>query len=251
MLNRIALNTGGVDLVDVGDQSFIPTGVYTDNTFTEMKTVFDGIDTDIPNKTGVDVSEMQGAIDWNKVKECGINFAIIRVGYRGMTEGDLFEDERFKENLRNAKDAGLECGVYFFSQAITVEEAKEEAEYVLKLLGGTSLAYPIAFDYEVIASGMDTRVINVSPEDATQIAEAFCTTIEKADYDVMIYGNQYDLNHFSAHELSDRPIWLANYSETPAYTGEYRLWQYTSTGQVAGIETVVDLNLDMATVQKK
>ena len=200
-------------------------------------------------KAGVDVSDHQGYIDWDAVAEDGIGFAMIRAGYRGATEAELYQDDYFEYNLQFARAAGLECGVYFFSQAISEEEAREEAEFVLALLNGAELAYPVVFDYEQNAAGIESRIQGVGQKEATAIALAFCETIENAGYTAMIYGNGYDLGIFDMDALSGYLLWYAEYGGYPSSRRPITLWQYSNNGSVAGIETAVDLNLDLQGVQ--
>ncbi len=200
----------------------------------------------IQAKTGVDVSTYQQEIDWEAVAGDGIDFAILRLGYRGYTEGGLFPDQTFQTNLRGAQDAGLDVGVYFFSQAITPQEAEEEADYILSAIEGYNITYPIAFDWEPISPGNDARTDGLDNDVLTQCAAAFCAKIEAAGYTPAVYFNQslgylrYDLR-----ELTDSVLWLAEYDTKPDFYYCFDLWQYTHTGQVAGIEGDVDLDLDL------
>jgi len=197
-------------------------------------------------KTGIDVSTYQKEIDWQAVAADGIDFAILRLGYRGYTEGGLFMDEAFSRNLQGASEAGLELGVYFFSQAITPEEAEAEAAYILNAVEGHSLAYPIAFDWEPVAPGQNARTDGLDNDTLTRCAAAFCEKIEGAGYQAAVYFNQslgylrYDLR-----ELTDHTLWLAEYDTKPDFYYHFDLWQYTHTGQVSGIEGEVDLDLDL------
>lgn len=200
----------------------------------------------LADKTGIDVSDHQGWIDWQAVAADGIDFAYIRAGYRGSTEGGLYEDECFAFNLASAREAGLECGVYFFSQARTEEEAREEARFALQLLGETSLEYPIAFDSERTAQGIASRTAELDEETMTAIAKAFIAEIEAAGHACIVYGNGHDLGRIDFDALPDVPIWYAEYGALPSYTGEFVLWQYARTGQVEGIETDVDMDLDLS-----
>lgn len=189
---------------------------------------------------GIDVSVHQGLIDWQAVAESGVEFAIIRAGYRGSTVGDLYEDEQFQYNLENAKAAGLQVGVYFFSQALTVEEAVEEAEYVCKLLEGEILDLPIYFDWEFIGG----RVENVYDVDLTACALAFCEKVEKLGYSAGVYFNQeFGYRYFDLAQLQDYHLWLAEYNETPSFRYHFDCLQYSASGTVPGIETAVDLDL--------
>ncbi len=197
-------------------------------------------------RTGIDVSVYQKEIDWQAVAADGIDFAILRLGYRGYTEGGLFMDQSFEDNIQGALDAGLEVGVYFFSQAITPEEAEAEAEYILNALQGRKLTYPIAFDWEPIAPGKQARTDNLDGETLTGCAAAFCQRVEQEGLCPAVYFNQtlgylrYDLRDLTQYDL-----WLAEYDTKPDFYYHFDLWQYTSTGQVAGIQGDVDLDLDL------
>lgn len=199
-------------------------------------------------RTGVDVSFYQREIDWSAVAADGIDFAILRLGYRGYAEGNLKEDSRFSENLLGALAAGLDVGVYFFSQAITPEEAEEEADYVLSVLDGQTLAYPVAFDWEPITGGREARTDGLDGETLTRCAAAFCGKIRAAGYEPAVYFNQsqgyfsYDLR-----ALTECTLWLAEYDSSPDFYYHFDLWQYTHAGTVAGIQGNVDLNLDLKT----
>ena len=200
----------------------------------------------IQAKTGVDVSTYQQEIDWEAVADDGIDFAILRLGYRGYTEGGLFPDQTFQTNLRGALDAGLDVGVYFFSQAITPQEAEEEADYILSAIEGYNITYPIAFDWEPISPGNDARTDGLDNDVLTQCAAAFCEKIKEAGLSPAVYFNQslgylrYDLR-----ELADYDLWLAEYDSKPDFYYHFDLWQYTHIGRVAGIEGDVDLDLDL------
>ena len=197
-------------------------------------------------RTGIDVSFYQQDIDWQAVAGDGIDFAIIRLGYRGYTEGGLMMDEQFEANIQGALDAGLEVGVYFFSQAVTPQEAEAEAAFVLNAIEGYPVTYPIAFDWEPIAAGQNARTDGLTGEVLTQCAAAFCTRIAKAGYEPAVYFNQ-DMGylHYDLRELADYNLWLAEYDQKPDFFYRFDLWQYTHTGTVAGIEGNVDLNLDL------
>lgn len=198
---------------------------------------------------GVDVSEFQGDIDWQQVKDSGIEFAMLRIGYRGTTQGMLFADECFEKNYEGARAAGLDVGVYFFSQATTEEEAREEASFVLDLLGDRKLQYPVAFDWELpVSKDSAYRVNSVSGAEAAQYGMIFCEEILAMGYRPMVYTNKYcayqffDLNAWKNYDL-----WYAEYQEQPSLYYEYRMWQYTESGTVPGISVPVDLNICMKT----
>ncbi len=188
---------------------------------------------------GIDVSSYQKIIDWEKVKADGIDFAFIRVGFRGYGDsGSLNTDGMYAKNLAGAAAAGVKVGVYFYSQAITVAEGIEEANYVLKLIQGYSFTLPVVIDYEYAGTGLG-RLYNakLSKRAATDICAAFCDTVEAAGYDAMIYANANMFNkQLYASELSAKyQIWLAHYTTKTDYTGDYQYWQYSSSGTVSGI----------------
>lgn len=202
-------------------------------------------DAELCSYVGIDVSGHNGNIDWDKVKASGVDFVMLRIGGRGYgTEGVMYNDTYFKENLRGAKAAGLSVGAYFFSQAATVQEAKEEAEYTLSLLGGEKLQYPIAFDWEIVESAEGTRIDNISPQTLTDCARVFCDTIKDAGYIPCIYtGTTLAYYKYHLGQLSDIDLWYAFYSDTPNMYYNYTMWQYSCTGVVDGIEGDVDLNI--------
>lgn len=201
---------------------------------------------------GVDVSSHQGAIDWQAVKSAGIDFAILRIGYRGMTEGKLNVDDTFEQNYQDAVNAGLQVGVYFFSQAITEEEAQEEAEFVLQTLNGRELDYPVTFDWETpIPSeelpAEDLRAHGMTGEEVTSFSKAFCQRIAKSDYTPCVYTNKHmAYNTFNLEELQDYPLWYAEYQPVPSLYYHFDMWQYSASGSVPGISGDVDLDICFA-----
>lgn len=199
-----------------------------------------------PVAYGIDVSRYQNEIDWQEVAADGIDFAIIRLGFRGYgPAGTLNMDRYFEANYSGALEAGLDVGVYFFSQAVNVQEAEEEARYVLEHLDGRALTYPLIFDWENIY-GATARTDNVDNETLHACAEAFNRIIAEAGYQPMAYFSthqgylKYDLS-----KLTDLPFWYAYYTEgtSPLIYYDFRMWQYTSSGKVAGIEGEVDMNI--------
>ena len=193
---------------------------------------------------GIDVSSHQGEIDWQKVAASGVEFAMIRTGYRGYgEEGRLMLDERFHENMAGALDAGLDVGVYFFSQATTVWEAEEEARLLLDILQGYTVSYPVVFDWENIHHS-PARTDAVVGKSVTLMAEAFCGLVEQAGYTPGVYFNQ-NLAYLDLDlgRLADHVFWLAEYERKPSFYYHFDLWQYSSKGTVPGISTPVDLNL--------
>lgn len=193
---------------------------------------------------GIDVSHHQGVIDWPQVAQSGVKFAMIRLGNRTVADGILKEDRYGRENLAGARNAGLKVGVYFYSQAISVEEAKEEAAFLLQLLDGAQLQMPVVFDWEIYSK--EGRTANVDSETLNACAIAFCEIVRAAGYQPMVYFNQdiakrlLDLEQMQQQGYG---FWLAMYSDQMKWPYWTDLWQYTEAGRVPGIETNVDLNL--------
>lgn len=189
---------------------------------------------------GIDVSAHQGVIDWKQVAGDGVEFAILRAGYRGYTVGNVKEDKMFSLNLAGAKKEGLSVGVYFFSQAITPAEALEEAELVLKLLDGCPLELPVVYDWENI-NDKDARTNGLDQETLTACARAFCDRVAQAGYQPMLYVIQHwAYKRYDLSRLADIPLWFAQYQEQPDFYYDFKLWQYTSKGSVRGIQGNVD-----------
>lgn len=191
---------------------------------------------------GIDVSKWNKEIDWEAVKAAGVEFAIIRCGYRGSSTGALVEDPYFYQNIEGARKAGVRIGLYFFTQAVSAVEAVEEASMVLCLNGGRPLDYPVFIDTE--GAGGNGRADGLDPETRTQVCEAFCETIESAGYRAGIYGSRnWFRSRLDMARLDSNVIWLAEYREYPEYEGKYQMWQYTSGGSIDGIEGRVDFNI--------
>lgn len=189
---------------------------------------------------GIDVSKWQADIDWEAVAGAGIDFAIIRVGYRGSETGVLVEDPYFKANIAGATKAGVKVGVYVFSQAITEAEAIEEASMALELVRGYHLDYPIFIDTEKIGGRAD----DLSKNMRTKIVKAFCKTVQNGGYKAGVYSNKdWFENQLNADELNSYTIWVAQFNTECTYTGKYDMWQFTKTGRVPGIKGNVDLNI--------
>ena len=192
---------------------------------------------------GIDVSKWQGNIDWKKVKASGIDYAIIRVGYRGYGSGALVEDPYFRQNIEGATKAGLKVGVYFFSQAITTAEAVEEASMAINAVKGYKLHYPIYFDTELATTNSTGRADNLGSGQRTDIANAFCQTVRNSGYKAGVYASkswfQYRVNYST---LSKYDIWLAHYTTATDFAHRYDMWQYTGTGSCPGVSGSVDLN---------
>ena len=195
------------------------------------------------SRAGIDVSKWNGDIDWDKVQNAGVEFAIIRAGYRGSVTGSLVEDPYFAANIKGATASGIPVGVYFFTQAVNEVEAVEEASAVLRLVKEYRLDYPIFIDTE--GAGGNGRADGLDAETRTLVCEAFCRTIENAGYSAGVYGsrNWYNNNLYTDRLDNDYYIWLAEYRSVPLYQGYYQMWQYTSKGKVDGISGNVDMNI--------
>lgn len=191
---------------------------------------------------GIDVSKWNKEIDWDAVKAAGVEFAIIRCGYRGSVTGTLVEDPYFYQNIQGAKAAGVKVGLYFFTQAVNAVEAVEEASMVLCLNNGLPLDYPIFIDTE--GAGGNGRADGLDVNTRTEVCDAFCETIESAGYRAGIYASRnWYYNKLDMTRLDSNVIWLAEYREYPQYEGKYQMWQYTSGGSLDGIEGRVDFNI--------
>lgn len=200
---------------------------------------------------GVDVSKDQDYIDFGKVRKAGINFVMIRVGARGYGTGQLIVDEYFAENMKRAADAGLDVGVYFSSQAITEEEAIEEANLVLESLGEYTVSYPVAFDMEFVPN--DTaRIDALSKSERTNIAKAFLDTVEAAGYKTILYGNkEWLIKEIDMSKLTAYDVWLAQAADIPDYPYKFSMWQYSTQGSVDGIAGPVNLNISFIDYAEK
>ncbi len=193
--------------------------------------------------TGIDVSEHQYDIDWRQVAADGIDFAIIRAGYRGYTSGGLHEDKYFQANMNGAAAAGIPVGVYFFSQATSAREAREEAAFVLDLIEDYEVTMPVIFDMEILSR--DYRTYDMSRRTLYRCTQAFCDAVAEAGYEPMIYMTQYlGYQKYTLRELTDYGFWFAEYYVNyPSFAYDFELWQYSDTGSVNGVEGNVDLDL--------
>lgn len=206
----------------------------------EMQYIENG---EVVSHKGIDVSKYQGSIDWAAVASDGVEYAFVRLGLRGYGSGKLVLDEYFDKNMSGAKDAGIRTGVYFFTQAVTVAEAVEEADYVLENIAEYDVSYPVVFDVEMITND-NGRANELSQKDRTDIAIAFCDRIKAAGYTPMIYGNVKCFTKLlDMTRLNDYEKWYAFYDDYMYMPYEVGIWQYTEKGKVAGISTGVDLNI--------
>ena len=203
--------------------------------------------------TGIDVARYQGTIDWSRVGTSSVDFAMVRVGYRSQKDGTIVEDPNARYNMQEAQKHGIKLGVYFFSTAITEEEAREEAQWVADLISQYSITYPVAFDCEGYTEP-DSRQYHLTIAERTDLALVFMKAIEKAGYEAMFYSSKNELeldNQWKTSEIEkDYKIWVAQYPEKPypiteksSYSGEHHMWQYTTNGTIPGINQDVDMNV--------
>lgn len=234
------LLAGTMLVTPITASAFTGSSNFMDKTYTHQdRFVSSGI------QQGIDVSYHNGTLDWSTIKAAGVDFAILRAAYRGYgTEGTLVRDAKFAEYMQGAMSQGIPVGAYIYSQAITTAEAVQEANYILNIVRGYSLDLPIVFDYEFagvktgrLDSAWSSGKLNKSK--MTDIALAFCDTIKNAGYDVMVYANKTFLSKNLDHEVIENAgydVWLAHYTTNTNYTGDYKIWQYTSSGRIPGIE---------------
>ena len=217
-----------------------------ENPFTpaDFTTTSDGYRTctAVYTRRGLDVSEYQETIDWSQVRAAGFDFAFIRIGYRGYTTGDIYTDDRARENLAGAKAAGLDVGVYFYAQAVDPEEAAQEAAWCLDFLAGEKLDLPVVYDWEWV--GGSSRTANMDKATLTECVKVFCDAITGGGYESMVYFNPHVANDLlDLKQLQQYPFWLAQYKSAPDFPWKVDLWQYTEEGSVPGIKGNVDIDL--------
>ena len=226
----------------VEEEEVLPKNTYNADGFYEIDGIRYYHGGDFEGVAGIDVSSYQPMIDWEAVKSAGIEFVMLRAGYRGYVSGELVKDEDFDAHISGAEAAGLDIGVYFFSQALTPEEAVEEADYVLELVKGHELQYPIVFDWEEVQAEARTDEMNMLM--LTSCAQAFCERVETAGYRAGIYFNQaYGYQQLNLVSLRDYVFWLAEYAAIPSFAYDFQMWQYTDSGVIPGVEGSVDLNI--------
>lgn len=192
---------------------------------------------------GIDLSRYQKSVNYEALKNEGIDFCMIRVGARGYETGTIQADDLFETHIRGVAQAGLDVGLYFYSQAITEAEAVEEANYLLSRIGTHKITYPIAFDMEYVEN--DTaRIETLTKSERTKIALAFLNRIEEAGYTGMLYGNkEWLLKRIDLSQFEKYDIWLAQEADIPDYPYTYSMWQYSRKGEIYGIDGYVDLNI--------
>lgn len=192
---------------------------------------------------GVDISQYNGTVDFARLKEEEVDFVMIRLGARGYESGQIFLDENFTANIAGANEAGIDVGIYFFSQAVTAAEASEEAAYVLQHLKDRKVTYPVVFDMEYINNDT-SRIEGISKSVKTEIARTFLNDIKAAGYIPMIYGTkEWLMEHIDLTKLVEYDIWLSQQAELPDYPYQFQMWQYTLKGRIAGISGDTDFNI--------
>lgn len=195
---------------------------------------------------GIDVSQYQGDVDWNKVRNDGVEFVIARAGYRGYETGKLNTDKKFLEYAAGIRESGMKLGVYYYSQAVNAAEAEEEADFVIKLLEDNNIEpdMPVIFDWEFVQDEDPARTDGLDKDILNECCEAFCSKISEKGYETLYYSNitealfRYDMNRLGKYGM-----WLAEYSASTDFIYDFRMWQYSCSGLVDGIESLVDLNL--------
>ena len=200
---------------------------------------------------GIDVSKYNGTISWNKVKKQGVEFALIRVGARGYSTGNVVIDEKFRENLNGCRENGIDVGAYFFSQAINVNEAVEEANYCVAALSGNAIRYPVIFDSEKVLND-SYRTENLSSTELTEIFKAFAQQVRAFGYTPMFAGTKEQLaKHVDLMDMKDYDIWLLDAGEKTDYPYRYCIRQYADNGKIDGIDGNVDLNICLISYAEK
>lgn len=243
--NKIQINDSTLGEIWITELDGVPKNTLNNDNFTADSTFkYYSENGKAASLEGIDISSYSGDIDWEKVKNSGVDFVIIRIGGRGYgKEGALYTDDKALEYIEGAHNAGLKVGGYFFSQAINVEEAVEEADYVKSILGDIKLEFPVAYDWEIIKDE-DARTDNVSAAEATNCARAFCDRIIEHGYKTMLYSPSRELYFkYDLSRLADIDIWYCEYSDVPTFYYQFSMWQYSSTGRVDGIDADVDMNI--------
>lgn len=225
----------------------IPICQYSLDKFTEEEGIISyGSDSAL----GITVTKKLGVIDWQQVKSSGVDFAMIRVGFRGYGRGEIEIDDMFEENIKGATEAGLDVGVYFYSQAVTTTEAEEEAGVVLEKIKSYQVKYPVAIYWEFVTNpNKDTvpRTQNCTPSEITDIIGAFCNKVEKSSYNAAFAADKnMGYENMDLSKLTDYDLWYYEYRTAPSFHYDFKLWQYSSEGTVPGIESAESVGMTLA-----
>ncbi len=213
----------------------------TEKVVTEFQDVYNKHKKD-NTEIGIDVSKWQEDIDYEKVKQAGASFVMMRIGYQGQTTRELYDDEYYASNIRKAKEAGLKVGVYFFTVAGSTNEVKEHAKWVVDKLDGEKLDLPIAFDWE---NWSKWNSYKLSFHEINEIANTYMDTLEESGYKAMLYSSKFYLETIWKNK-KDYPVWLAHYTKdfnTSSYQGKYMMWQVCNNGHIDGINNDVDIDV--------
>lgn len=239
----VYLSSSGYKFVPI-NQNYALNGVPSDTLMLDADGVFtQKIGDTVVSKMGIDVSEYQGKIDWEQVKEAGVDFAFIRAGYRGYVTGKLVEDAEYINNVKGALENDIEVGVYYFSQAVTEEEIEEEVDTMLVAIAEYDVTGPIVIDIEKVDSN-NSRGNDLSQEDRTRLTLHFCDYVREKGYEPMIYGNTYSLfEMLNVDEIHNERIWYAFYDTYLYYPYKLDIWQYSAKMSIPGIDGDVDIDI--------
>lgn len=224
------------------EDKILNTETYIERLRKRDKDIYNKLKTVEVKKTvkGIDISSWQGEIDFEKVKESGIDFIIIRCGFSSTSNGKISIDQYFERNIKEANKYDIPVGIYYYSTAKTEKEAAKEASFVLNKIKDYEVVYPIIYDFE---SFDKNRVKNISDERINNNAKTFLKYIEEHGYEAMLYSNLNDIkNNWNMDNFGDYKIWLAHYTSNTNYDGRYEMWQYSDKGRIDGIVGYVDLN---------
>lgn len=225
----------------------IPKSTYKPDSFVESNGVITYEDGE--TTMGINVNSKLGEVDWQKVKDSGVNYVMIRVGYRGNERGKISPDENFKANIEGALEVGLPVGVYFYSKAVTDAEAEEEATFVLEQIKGYSVTYPIAFywEYDRKSDGTvdeNSRTVRCNGEQVTGFTEVFCGKIESSGFDASFYCDKsMGYESLDLSRLTNFDMWYAEFHSKPSFYYDFAMWQYTKEGTVPGVSGSVPITI--------
>jgi len=238
----ITYSDGTEEWIDINP--YLVTNPYNNANLVNVNNIMKYYDNHVNTSfVGVDLSKNDDYVDFNKLKNAGVDYVMLRVGSRGYSTGDIIADDNFADNYKRAREAGLDVGVYFFSQAITKDEAVEEANFVIETISGNEIKYPVVYYIEEVNSA-DVRTKDLNQMLRTNIAIAFMDSVRDAGYVPMLYGNkEYLLKKCSFGSLTGYDIWLGENGDIPDFPYEFNMWRYTNLGKIDGIAGVAHLNI--------
>ena len=239
---QITLSDGTKEWVDLNEN--LDLNEYKEESFSYKKPIMSYmVDGKEKSWCGVDISSEQGEIDFKKLKKAGCDYVMIKVGGRGYSSGELVLDEKWKDYMTGAKEAGLDIGVYFFSQAITEDEVEEEVATLLEAIKDYKISYPVVFRMQEIEGDM-ARVESLEVDDRTELAQIFLEAVDDAGYIPMLYGTkEWLITKLDLEKLDDYEIWLSQEGKKPDYPYEFTMWQYEKSGTISGISEDVGLSI--------